>query len=67
MTDSSNYFPADHPTHAKQTVTNDAVAGEPVIDNGHYAGATGSEPLEAEPEMAENELGDDIDLAETPD
>ena len=48
---------------SKQTITNDAVAGETVIDNGNYAGPTGSEPLEAEPELAENELaGEDIDL-----
>jgi hypothetical protein len=48
---------------SKQTVTNDAVAGETVIDNGHYAGPTGSEPLEAEPDLPENELaGEDIDL-----
>jgi len=54
------------PSIANQTVTNDAVAGEPVIDNGHYAGPTGSEPLEAEPEEAPNDLADEpIDLGET--
>jgi len=51
------------PAAANQTVTNDAVAGETVIDNGNYAGPTGSEPLEAEPALAENDLaGEDIDL-----
>jgi len=44
-------------------VTNDAVAGETVIDTGHYAGATGSEPLEAEPELHEASVDpDSIDL-----
>jgi len=48
---------------SKQTVTNDAVAGETVTDNGHYAGPTGSEPLEAEPDLPDNDLlGEDIDL-----
>jgi hypothetical protein len=51
------------PALAKQTVTNDAVAGETVVDNGHYAGPAGSEPLEAEPELPENDLdADAIDL-----
>jgi hypothetical protein len=51
------------PAIDKQTVTNDAVAGETVIDNGHYAGPSGSEPLEAEPELPENDLDpDSIDL-----
>jgi hypothetical protein len=55
--------PLTDPAAGKQTVTNDAVAGETVIDNGHYAGPTGSEPLEAEPDLPDNELaGDDIDL-----
>ena len=44
------------PAIDKQTVTNDAVAGEPVIDTGHYAGATGSEPLEAEPEVRQDSV-----------
>lgn len=44
------------PAIAKQTVTNDAVAGETVIDTGHYAGATGSEPLEAEPVLHEDAI-----------
>ena len=58
MTDATNYYPADHPFHEKQTATNDAVAGEPVIDHG--------EPRDGEPEMAENELeDDDIDLDDT--
>lgn len=47
----------------KQTVTNDAVAGETVIDTGHYAGATGSEPLEGAPTTADNDLdATEIDL-----
>jgi hypothetical protein len=55
--------PITDPAASKQTVTNDAVSGETVIDNGHYAGPTGSESLEAEPELAENELaGEDVDL-----
>ena len=55
--------PLTDPAVAQQTATNDAVAGETVIDNGNYAGATGSEPVEAEPVLAENDLaGEDIDL-----
>lgn len=55
--------PITDPSVSKQTVTNDAVAGETVIDNGHYAGPTGSESLESEPVAAENELaGEDVDL-----
>ena len=51
------------PALDKQTVTNDAVAGETVIDTGHYAGATGSEPLEAEPVLHEDTIDpDSIDL-----
>ncbi|HEV7956990.1 MAG: hypothetical protein JWL94_76 [Microbacteriaceae bacterium] len=47
----------------KQTITNDAVGGEPVNPTGHYAGPTGSEPLEAEPTLPDNELaGENIDL-----
>ena len=70
MTDAtSSDFAADpvaEATASKQTVTNDAVAGETVEDNGHYAGPTGSEPLEAEPELPENELaGEDIDLRDS--
>lgn len=50
---------------AHTTVTNDAVAGEPVVPTGHYAGPEGSEPLEAEPETAGNDLeGEPIDLAD---
>lgn len=37
-----------------ELVTNDAVAGEPVEPTGHYAGPTGSEPLEATPEYDEH-------------
>lgn len=49
-----------------ETVTNDAVSGEPVVPTGQYAGPTGAEPLEAEPELADNDLaGDDIDLADS--
>jgi hypothetical protein len=69
MTDTSAPIPENagdpltDPAASKQTVVNDAVAGETVVDNGHYAGPTGSEPLEAEPELLGNELaGDDIDL-----
>ncbi|MCU1405044.1 MAG: hypothetical protein JWQ43_1347 [Glaciihabitans sp.] len=55
--------PLTDPAASQQTVTNDAVAGETVMDNGHYAGPTGSEPLEAEPSLPDNELdADDIDL-----
>ena len=51
------------PAIDKQTITNDAVAGETVIDNGHYAGPAGSEPLEAEPELHEDTIApDSIDL-----
>jgi hypothetical protein len=51
------------PAIDKQTITNDAVAGETVIDNGHYAGPEGSEPLEAEPELHEAGVDpDSIDL-----
>ena len=63
-----NESPLTDPAIGKQTITNDAVAGETVIDNSHYAGPTGSEPLEAEPVLAENELaGEPIDLRETDD
>jgi hypothetical protein len=69
MTDTNARTPESAPdpltdvAASKQTVTNDAVAGETVFDNGHYAGPTGSEPLEAEPELPDNELaGEDIDL-----
>ncbi|HEV7948247.1 MAG TPA: hypothetical protein VGP24_00645 [Glaciihabitans sp.] len=55
--------PLTDPATSKQTLTNDAVAGETVIDNGNYAGPAGSEPLEAEPILADNDLADDnIDL-----
>ncbi|MFP7761369.1 hypothetical protein [Marisediminicola sp. LYQ134] len=55
--------PLVQPGIDKQTVTNDAVAGETVIDTGHYAGPTGSEPLEGTPTLGENDLaGEDIDL-----
>ncbi|MCU1447436.1 hypothetical protein [Cryobacterium sp.] len=69
MTDANATTPDNAPdpltdaAASKQTVTNDAVAGETVVDNGHYAGPTGSEPLEAEPDLPDNELaGEDIDL-----
>ena len=58
--------PLADPALPKETVTNDAVAGETVIDNGNYAGPTGSEPLEAEPDLPQNELeGEQIDLSDT--
>jgi hypothetical protein len=58
--------PLTDPAASKQTVVNDAVAGETVIDNGNYAGPTGSEPLEVEPELLDNDLaGEDIDLRES--
>jgi hypothetical protein len=42
------------------------VSGETVIDNGNYAGPSGSEPLEAEPELLDNDLADeDIDLRDS--
>lgn len=40
-------------------VTNDAVAGEPVDPTGHYAGAAGSEALEASPEYDEHGRNED--------
>lgn len=62
-TDSGNDEVFTDPAMDKQTITNDAVAGETVIDNGHYAGPEGSEPLEGTPEYAENDLaGESIDL-----
>jgi hypothetical protein len=72
MTDTTANIPDDandpvaNATAAKQTITNDAVAGETVIDNGHYAGPNGSEPLEGQPDLPDNELaGDDIDLRDS--
>ena len=66
MSDATNSDPfdaLDDPALDKETVTNDAVAGETVIDTGHYAGPDGSEPVEAEPLEAENDLSDEeIDL-----
>jgi len=62
MSDATNYDPLeeiDDPELGIETITNDAVAGEPVFDTGHYGGAEGSEPLEAEPVYADNELEDD--------
>lgn len=54
------------PDIANEWVTNDAVAGETVIDNGHYAGPEGSEPVELTPYGDENELAEtDIDLDES--
>ena len=62
-TNADNSEILNDPTLDKQTVTNYAVAGETVIDNGHYAGPEGSEPLEATPELAPNDLeGESIDL-----
>lgn len=67
---SSGDEPYDEETQfeeSQQIVTNDAVAGETVIDNGHYAGATGSEPEEIEPEAAGNDLENSvIDLEDLP-
>ena len=69
MSDATNNDPSeliDDPALDKQTVTNDAVAGETVIDNGHYAGPEGSEPLEGEPRAVPNDLqGEPIDLADS--
>jgi hypothetical protein len=71
MSDSSNTSTENDkvftdPDIANERVTNDAVAGETVIDNGHYAGPDGSEPLEARPYGEENDLEDEpIDLDET--
>ena len=62
MSDATNCDPLeeiDDPELGIETVSNDAVAGEPVFDTGHYGGAEGSEPLEAEPTLAENELEDE--------
>ncbi len=70
MSDATNNDPTealDSPTLSKETVTNDAVAGETVIDNGHYAGATGSEPEEVEPRAADNDRENSIiDLDDLP-
>ena len=53
----------DDPALDKQTVTNDAVAGETVIDTGHYAGPAGSEPLEVQPQLPDNDLSqEEIEL-----
>lgn len=61
--DTTTPEPFDDPAFDKETVVNDAVAGETVIDNGHYAGPEGSEPLEAEPRYDDNDLDDEnIDL-----
>lgn len=58
----------DDPAFGKQTETNDAVAGEPVLEADSLGGPLGAEPPEAEPEMDENDLSDQsIDLDETPD
>jgi len=71
MTDATSNSTADDavftdPAISKETVTNDAVAGETVIDNGHYAGPSGSEPEEIEPEHAPNDLtGEPIDLSDS--
>ena len=68
MSDATNYDPLeeiDNPDLGVETITNDAVAGEPVFDTGHYGGAEGSEAHEAEPTLAENELEDEeIELDE---
>lgn len=52
--------PVDAARQSKETVTNDAVAGETVLDgagDGNY-GPTGGSPREAEP-VGDNELDDD--------
>jgi hypothetical protein len=56
--DSSFAYP-DEPLDPDLLVTNDAVAGEPVDPTGHYAGPTGSEPLEASPEYDEHQPNED--------
>lgn len=53
----------------KETITNDAVAGETVLEGpgSGNAGATGGSPKEFEPDLPENELtGEPIDLDEDP-
>lgn len=71
MSDATSNSTADDPVSTdpdigRETVTNDAVAGETVIDNGHYAGPTGSEPEEIEPQYASNDLaGEAVDLGDT--
>lgn len=65
MSDEREPYFSDPALDGQEILTNDAVAGETVIDNGHYAGPEGSEPLEGTPEYAENDLaGEDIDLDE---
>jgi hypothetical protein len=49
----------DDSVDPNELVTNDAVAGEPVDPTGHYAGATGSESLEASPEYDEHDANID--------
>ena len=44
----------DDPFDAEELVTNDAVGGEPVVPNGHYAGPEGSEPREVSPVLYEH-------------
>ncbi len=59
--------PMDDPAFAEDIAINDAVAGETVIDTGHYGGPDGSEPMEGEPVYAPNDLeGESIDLDEEP-
>jgi hypothetical protein len=68
-----NYHPhySDDPTDpdfAKHTVTNDAVAGEQVIDSGAYGGPVGAEPMEAEPVYFEHDPQTErVDLDDRPD
>lgn len=51
----SDFTYPDDPIDPNLLVTNDAVAGEPVDPTGHYAGPTGSEPLEASPVYDEHQ------------
>ena len=68
MTDSNiDGSPFHDPAIEKDIVTNDAVAGETVLDGrgDGNTGPTGGSPSEAEPEYAENDLaGVEIDLDE---
>jgi hypothetical protein len=54
MSSGTGFEYPDQPFDADELVTNDAVAGEPVEPTGHYAGAEGSESLEATPEYEEH-------------
>jgi hypothetical protein len=66
MSDSTGFSYPDGDMDPDELVTNDAVAGEPVEPTGHYAGPTGSEPLEASPDYTEHDSNEEpVDLGDT--